>query len=118
MAGAAWPGRRQRSGHLRRRCGGISEGRRREMILYRGQLHDDKDLPELLRRLEKDCLATLAREPITPELVVNACDSLARDIAQGQFDHLLRPFLEAFSIPRSQLDAALGLFSRESLTQK
>ena len=88
------------------------------MILYRGQLHDDKDLPELLRRLEKDCLATLAREPITPELVVNACDSLARDIAQGQFDHLLRPFLEAFSIPRSQLDAALGLFSRESLTQK
>ena len=88
------------------------------MILYRGELHDDRDLPELLGRLEGDCLAALAGEPITPELVVRACDSLARDIAGGRFDHLLRPFLEAFSIPQSQLDAALGLFTRESLTRK
>lgn len=88
------------------------------MILYRGELHQDSELSALLGRLEGDCLAALAGEPITPELVVSACDSLARDIAQGQFDHLLSPFLEAFSIPRSQLDAALGLFTRESLIQK
>ena len=78
------------------------------MILYRGELHDDSELSGLLGRLEGDCLAALAGEPITPELVVSACDSLARDIAQGQFDHLLSPFLEAFSIPRSQLEAELG----------
>ena len=88
------------------------------MILYRGELHDDSELSGLLGRLESDCLAALAGEPLTPELVIAACDSLARDIAGGRFDHLLRPFLEAFSIPQSQLDAALGLFTRESLTRK
>lgn len=88
------------------------------MILYRGELHQDSELSALLGRLEEDCLAALAGEAITPELVINACDSLARDIAQGQFDHLLSPFLEAFSIPRSQLEAALGLFTRESLQRK
>ena len=88
------------------------------MILYRGELHDDSELSGLLGRLESDCLAALAGESPTPELVIAACDSLARDIAGGQFDHLLRPFLEAFSIPQSQLDAALGLFTRESLTRK
>ena len=88
------------------------------MILYRGALHDDSEFPQLLGRLEADCLTALAGEPITPELVVDACDSLARDIAGGRFDHLLKPFLEAFSIPRSQLEAALGLFTRESLQRK
>ena len=88
------------------------------MILYRGELHQDSELSALLGRLEEDCLAALAGEAITPELVINACDSLSWDIAQGQFDHLLKPFLEAFSIPRSQLEAALGLFTRESLQRK
>ena len=88
------------------------------MILYRGALHDDSEFPQLLGRLEADCLAALAGEPLSPELVIEACDSLARDIARGRFDHLLRPFLEAFSIPRSQLEAALGLFTRESLQRK
>lgn len=88
------------------------------MILYRGELHEDEALPGLLERLEADCLAALAGAPITAEMVVAACDSLARDMAQGQFDHLLRPFLEAFHIPQSQLDAALSLFSRESLERK
>lgn len=88
------------------------------MILYRGELHEDEALPGLLERLEADCLAALAGAPITAEMVVAACDSLARDMAEGQFDHLLRPFLEAFQIPQSQLDAALSLFSRESLERK
>ena len=88
------------------------------MILYRGELRDDRELPVLLKALEQDCLAALEAEPITAEMVVAACDSLARDMAQGQFDHLLRPFLEAFQIPQSQLDAALSLFSRESLERK
>ena len=88
------------------------------MILYRGELRDDRELPVLLKALEKDCLAALEAEPITAEMVVAACDSLARDMAEGQFDHLLRPFLEAFQIPQSQLDAALSLFSRESLERK
>lgn len=88
------------------------------MILYRGELHEDDALPGLLERLEADCLAALAGAPITAEMVVAACDSLARDMAEGQFDHLLRPFLEAFQIPQSQLDAALSLFSRESLERK
>ena len=88
------------------------------MILYRGALHDDSEFPQLLGRLEADCLAALAGEPLSPELVIEACDSLARDIAGGRFDHLLRPFLEAFAIPRSQLEAALGLFTRESLQRK
>ena len=88
------------------------------MILYRGALHDDSEFPQLLGRLEADCLAALAGEPLSPELVIEACDSLARDIAGGRFDHLLRPFLEAFAIPESQLAAALGLFTRESLQRK
>ena len=61
------------------------------MILYRGELRDDRELPVLLKALEKDCLAALEAEPITAEMVVAACDSLARDMAEGQFDHLLRP---------------------------
>lgn len=88
------------------------------MILAHGQLYEDSQLRRILAGLEADCLETLASQAIEAEVVVAACGELARRVADGRYDHVLRPFLEAFHIDPGQFQAALGLFTRESLEYK
>ena len=68
------------------------------MILYRGELCEDRELPRLLERLEADCLETIAGQSIDRETVVAACDALACRAEAGDYDSVLQPFLAAFSI--------------------
>lgn len=88
------------------------------MILAHGILYEDDQLPRLRAELERDCLDTLAAQSITAELVIGACDQLVRKVEAGAYDHILAPFLTAFSIDPGQFQAALGLFRRESLEYK
>lgn len=88
------------------------------MILAHGTIHDDTSLPELLATLEADCIRTLATKSITPETVIVACDTLAQRVAAGAYDHVLKQFMTEFQIGEAQLEAALELFSRESLEYK
>lgn len=88
------------------------------MILARGVLYEDSRLPAVLEGLEAACLEAVAGPPLEAETVISACGRLAEQVEQGAFDHLLLPFLETFHIERGQLEAALGLFRRESLTCK
>ncbi len=88
------------------------------MILAHGQFYEDSRLREVLAGLEADCLRTISAQPICAEAVVAACDALARRAAAGCYDQVLRPFLDAFHIDPGQFQAALGLFTRESLEYK
>ena len=88
------------------------------MILYRGELCEDRELPRLLERLEADCLETIAGQSIDRETVVPACDALARRAEAGDYDSVLQPFLTAFSIDPARFREALFLFKREALSYK
>lgn len=88
------------------------------MILARGVLYEDSALPHVLACLETECLETAAGPLLEAETVVAACDRLAEQVERGDFDYLLTPLLEAFHIERGQLEAAVRLFRRESLTYK
>ena len=88
------------------------------MILAHGTVYEDSHLPRLLASLEKDCLDTIDRESIDTELVIAACDALAKQVAAGAYDHILLPFLKDFHINREQFRSALSLFTRESLEYK
>lgn len=88
------------------------------MILYRGELCEDRELPRLLERLEADCLETIAGQSIDRETVVAACDALARRAEAGDYDSVLQPFLAAFSIDPARFREALFLFKREALSYK
>ena len=88
------------------------------MILYRGELCEDRELPRLLERLEADCLETIAGQSIDRETVVAACDALARRVEAGDYDSVLQPFLTAFSIDPARFREALFLFKREALSYK
>ena len=88
------------------------------MILYRGELCEDRELPRLLERLEADCLETIAGQTIDRETVVAACDALARRVEAGDYDSVLQPFLAAFSIDPARFREALFLFKREALSYK
>ena len=88
------------------------------MILYRGELCEDRELPRLLERLEADCLETIAGQSIDRETVVAACDALARRVEAGDYDSVLQPFLAAFSIDPARFREALFLFKREALSYK
>lgn len=88
------------------------------MILAHGTLWEDRELPRLRERLAADCLETIAGEGIDAELVVSACDRLARQVERGDFDAVLQPFLETFQIAPDQFRAAVRLFRRESLDYK
>ena len=88
------------------------------MILYRGEICEDKELPRLLERLEADCLETIAGQTIDRETVVAACDALARRVEAGDYDSVLQPFLTAFSIDPARFREALFLFKREALSYK
>lgn len=88
------------------------------MILYRGELCEDRELPRLLERLEADCLETIAGQSIDRETVVAACDALARRAEAGDYDSVLQPFLAAFSIDPARFREALFLFKRQALSYK
>ena len=88
------------------------------MILFQGQLYEDRELPRLRGELEARCLETIASRTIAPEQVISACGVLAERVRRGDYDQVLRPFLADFHISPGQFEAALRLLEPGSLRRK
>ena len=90
------------------------------MILYRGEICEDKELPRLLERLEADCLETIAGADYRPgETVVAACDALGPPWwRRGTTTASFSLFLPPSPIDPARFREALFLFKREALSYK
>lgn len=89
------------------------------MILYRGEIREDLEQNELIRRMPPFLYHTLAKGDYpTPEKVISACEKLLSRVLSGEFDHIVLPLLSQFDISRARFEQMAQLFSRESLTYK
>ncbi|MBQ3379711.1 MAG: acyl-CoA reductase [Clostridia bacterium] len=89
------------------------------MILYKGKLYENSRQEELIASLRADLYAPLNRgETLKSRTVINACDSLVRRVKEGEFDSVVKPFLDFFNISEAQFDAMCELFTKEGLTKK
>lgn len=88
------------------------------MILYRGEIFDDKELPRLRADLPRRCLEAIASQRITAGQVMAACGELAARVRRGDYDEIIQPFLSNFSIDPARFAQALALFQPENLAYK
>ena len=88
------------------------------MILAHGNLYEDRELVPLREGLAEACARTMAGPPLESGVVVEACGELARRVERGDYDRLLAPLLTGLAMDPGQLQAAVGLFRRESLLYK
>lgn len=59
------------------------------MILYAGKTYDSSEQNRLLDVLKDRIPETLAKEPLAPDVVIDAIDKLRQDTLAGKFDELL-----------------------------
>ncbi len=59
------------------------------MILYAGKTYDSSAQNRLLDELKDRIPETLAKEPLAPDVVIDAIDKLRQDTLAGKFDELL-----------------------------
>ncbi len=59
------------------------------MILYAGKTYDSSEQNRLLDELKDRIPETLAKEPLAPDVVIDAIDKLRQDTLAGKFDELL-----------------------------
>jgi hypothetical protein len=89
------------------------------MILYKGKKHENTNQSKLLATLQNDCLGTLSHSTkLETSLVINACSVLSKDIMNGKFDHIIKPLLLAYDIPKEHFTKYVSMFTKESLERK
>lgn len=88
------------------------------MILAHGTLYPDNELPRFLDTLAAECAETIAAQSIDAECVIAACDTLAQRVRRGNYDTVLKPFLQEAGVSEGRFAEALALFQRESLEYK
>ena len=86
------------------------------MILFDGRTYESSEQDRLLNELENKIPAILAKEQLSPEVVIDAVDQLRIDTMAGKFDHLLTEFPK--DIADSYKEQAVTLLSREHLHRK
>ena len=59
------------------------------MILFDGKTYDSSEQDRLLSELRERIPVILAREQLSPEVVIDAVDKLRLDTMAGKFDDLL-----------------------------
>ena len=89
------------------------------MILYKGEIYENKEQDKLIASLYEDMINTLSfdKHP-SIDSVINACDRLYKRIMNHEFDEIALPLLKALNIPYSALDHYASYFSKEGLTKK
>ena len=89
------------------------------MILYKGHLYDNSKQEELIDSLKGDLYAPIfAGRQLMPETVINACDKLVAKVMNGEFDDIVKPFLELYNIDGDQFNEMLAIYTKEKLTYK
>ena len=86
------------------------------MILFDGKIYESIEQNRLLDELQEKIPAILQREPLSPEIIIDAVDRLREDTLAGKFDDLLTSFPEDV-VETYKLQAA-ALLSKDHLRMK
>ncbi len=79
------------------------------MLLIQGEIQENRQTENALRKLRRQIPRTLAAEPLTMEAVANAADRLARDVLEGH----LTPVAPGYDVMR-----IARMFLRENLEKR
>lgn len=86
------------------------------MILFDGKTYESSEQNRLLDELKEKIPVILQREPLSPEIIIDAVDKLREDTLAGKFDHLLT------DLPAEMVETykkqAVTLLSKEHLWKK
>ena len=86
------------------------------MILFDGKTYDSSEQNRLLDELRNKIPEILQREPLSPEIIIDAVDKLREDTLAGKFDPLLT------DLPQDMVETykkqAITLLSKEHLWKK
>lgn len=86
------------------------------MILFDGKIYESIEQNRLLEELREKIPSILQREPLSPEIIIDAVDQLRTDTLAGKFDDLLA------DLPQDMVETykkqAVTLLSREHLWMK
>ncbi len=89
------------------------------MILFHGQILDNKEQEKILNILEQDCLNTINSNSFpTTNQVINACDVLYKKAINHEFDELVKPILEISNVSYERFLSLAKMFSKEELNYK
>ena len=56
------------------------------MIFAKGTILPDEQLPQVLGQLEEDLIAVRAQAPLSPRVVIDACQRLLERLDRGELD--------------------------------
>ncbi|MCM1259923.1 MAG: hypothetical protein NC182_03175 [Prevotella sp.] len=89
------------------------------MILYHGEILENKEQERILNHLEEDCLHTLCQLN-TPQIheVIHACDVLYQKAIHHEFDDVILPILKSTNVSYERFLDMAKLFSEEELIYK
>lgn len=89
------------------------------MILFKGQILEDREQSQIIDRLAKECHKTLS-EPgfLQREKVIEACDVLYHKVIGKEFDDLIVPLLEMLDLTYDRFLEMAHFFSKENLLYK
>ena len=89
------------------------------MILYKGEVYENKEQERLISSLKEDMLSTLENgKTLSYEEVINACDKLYQRVMNHEFDHIVLPLLDMVNMPYSSFERYAKYFSKEGLLKK
>lgn len=89
------------------------------MILIHGKILNNEAQLDIIDRLEHDLVRTLTNSaPLTPHLVIEACDQLLVKVLDHQFDAVLLPLLDSLNITYDMFLEHAKLFAKDSLETK
>lgn len=89
------------------------------MILFHGEILENKEQDRILKLLYEDCLYTLNHKPrLTIDMVIKACDSVYQKAIKGEYDEIAKPLLELADISYERFIEMAKLFSKEGLEYK
>ncbi|MBR3674889.1 MAG: hypothetical protein IKN69_01950, partial [Bacilli bacterium] len=89
------------------------------MILYKGEVYENKEQERLISSLKEDMLSTLENnKTLSYNAVIDACDKLYQRVMNHEFDHIVLPLLDMVNMPYSQFERYAKYFSKEGLLKK
>lgn len=89
------------------------------MILFHGEVLENKEQDRILKGLYEDCLHTLQTKPkLKVEQVIHACDAVYQKAIQGEYDEIAKPLLKMADISYERFLSMAKLFSKEGLEYK
>ncbi len=89
------------------------------MILMHGEVIDSNVEQKYLEGLYEECAKTLtAKESISTECVIAACDKLYQAAMRGEYDEIALPLLQMANLTYERFQGLAKLFSREELEYK